>query len=86
MDLRTSIDAGSSVCQAAVSIIVEWCVAGSGSDLSEELVEGLSQPRWIQSRPPLSSRTRCCLPYGQPNPPDGFYRKCISSSGSSSTR
>jgi hypothetical protein len=38
-------------------VVVLW--SGPGSDLSEEPVyQGVSRPRWIKSRPWVSSRTR----------------------------
>jgi hypothetical protein len=49
--------AASRPCPGAGLVVV--LVVGPGSDLSEEPVyQGVSRPRWIQSRPWVSSRTR----------------------------
>ena len=40
-------------CQAAVSLIVKWYVAGSGSDLSEELVAGVEPAALDSESPPI---------------------------------
>ena len=62
-------------------------MAGSGSDLSEELVAGVEPAALDSESPPIVLPDPLLSPLRRPrNPPNGFYRKCISSSGSSSTR